>query len=101
MPFRGKHTAETKARIAAALRGTTRPPEVRAKIAASKTGKRATKDHRLALRIGHRRIKLFEEERHAAICDQRSEIMRRAWAAGLFANRKPRRDSRKAFMGNA
>lgn len=101
MPFRGRHTAETKARISAAQMGTTKSLEVRAKIAASKTGKKATRAHRLALRIGHRRVKLFEEERYAAKCAQRSEIMRRAWAAGLFADRKPRRTTSQAFMGNA
>lgn len=93
MPFRGRHTKETKARISAALKGIPRPPAVRAAIAAGKLGKKADVDHRLAIRIGHRRIKLFEPARYAAKCASRSEIMRAAWMAGRFANRKPRRVS--------
>lgn len=97
MPFRGRHTAETKAKLSAACKGIPRPVEVRKKIAAAKRGKKATKAHRLALRIGHRRTKLFDEERYDAIRARRSEVMKAAWAAGRFANRP----SRKAFMGNA
>lgn len=70
-----KHTEETKRRVSDAQRsrvhakGYARPPEVRAKIAATKLGKNLTADHRNAMREG---------------------MLRRAMALGPYTNGEQR-----------
>jgi hypothetical protein len=50
-------------------------------------GKKLSADHRLALRIGHRRTKLFDPERYDAICATQSETRRRLWTQGVYRSR--------------
>jgi hypothetical protein len=90
MSFRGKHTAETKERIAAHFRGIPRSEETKARIGESQRGKRYDRERRLAIRIGLKRLELFDPERYEAMRKAQGETMRRLWSDGRYANRKPR-----------
>lgn len=90
MPFRGRHTEGTKAAISAKLKGRKHTERTRERMSEARMGKPLSAEHRLALRIGHRRTKLFDPERHAAQCSALSEIRRRLWAEGAYASRKGR-----------
>jgi hypothetical protein len=90
MPFRGKHTAETKERIAAHFRGIPRSEATKARIGESQRGKRHDRERRLAIRIGIKRLELFDPERYQAMRRTQGETMRRLWSEGRYANRKPR-----------
>jgi hypothetical protein len=90
MPFRGKHTAETKERIAAHFRGIPRSEETKARIGESQRGKRYDRERRLAIRIGLKRLELFDPERYEAMREAQGDTMRRLWSEGRYANRKPR-----------
>jgi hypothetical protein len=87
MPFRGRHTAETKAAISAKLKGIRRSNQTKERISAAMRGKALSAEHRLALRIGHRRTKLFDPERYVEICATQSEVRRRLWAEGVYVSR--------------
>jgi hypothetical protein len=87
MPFRGKHTAEAKAAISAKLKGIRRSNQTKERISAAMQGKKLSADHRLTLRIGHRRTKLFDPERYVEICATQSEVRRRLWTQGVYRSR--------------